>query len=263
MSGYPGRTGDLDWSDANPSAAVTTVLLHSLGTDRTMWDFQIDSMKGSRRVIAIDLPGHGGSRARAGAYSLADLGHDVLGLTGACGVVRFEVVGVSIGGLVAMWLAVNAPQQVSGLVAANTAARLGSDRLWSARIEQVRSGGMEAVREQVVMRFFASDFEARRPDDFRRYNAIFAATDPDGYIGCCAALRDADLTPRVSSIRCSTLIIGGDQDVATPPEQSRWLQANIAGSRLEIIEGAGHLSNVERPEVFGRLVSDFLSVDES
>lgn len=254
-----GRTGELDWSDLNRTAETAMVLIHSLGTDRSMWDDQIDVLASTRRVIAIDLPGHGRSTAGTGPYTLSELGDDVLEMTKVCGVDEFEVLGISIGGLIALWLAINAPDRLSTLVACNTAARLGSAELWSDRIEAVRGGGMEAVRESVVPRFFAPDFDLIQPGASLRFNDIFAATDPVGYVGCCAALRDADLSDEVGLISSRTLLVGGEHDVATPPQQSRWLHQQIPGSRLEIIPGAGHLSNIDQPEAFERVLTDFIS----
>ncbi len=260
MSPLTGRTGALDWSEVNPDAGMTTLLVHSLGTNRSMWDHQVAVLAGDRRVITVDLPGHGRSSALPGSYTVDDLGVDILDVVAACGVERFEVVGISLGGLIALWLAVNAPDRVDALVACNTAGRLGSEELWSGRIEAVEAGGMEAIRDNVVRRFFAPDFERLRPEEFERYNEIFSATDPVGYVGCCAALRDGDLTAEVGSIGCPTLVIGGDRDIATPPDQSMTLHQAISGSRLEIIEGAAHLSNLDRPQAFNQVLAEFLSV---
>jgi 3-oxoadipate enol-lactonase len=251
-------TGDLEYSDSGPDSKPVTLLIHSLGTDRTMWRAQHDLLRAGRRVIAVDLPGHGGSLAGPGPYAIEDLGDDMLGVLRAARVDTFEVVGVSLGGLIGLWMAANLPDRVEALIAANTSSRLGSPELWAERIEAVERGGMDSIRESVVRRFFAADFETESPGEFDRFSEIFSATDPEGYAGCCAALRDADLTREVGAIACPTLIVGGDQDIATPPDHQRRLHETISGSRLEIISGAGHLSNVDRPGRFNQVLQEFL-----
>jgi 3-oxoadipate enol-lactonase len=230
------------------------LLIHSLGTGLRMWDRQIEAFSAVRRILAFDLPGHGESSAASGDYRLDDLGADVLGVADAAGLDRFDVCGTSIGGLIGVWLAINHPDRVISLVAAGTAARLGSQELWSDRIEAVAAGGMEAIRAQVIRRFFAADFSEREPAVFAKIERMFIDCDPVGYMGCCAALRDADLRPEVMAITCPTLVLCGSEDVAAPPAQGQWLQRHIDGSRLEMIDGAGHLPNLDQPEAFDRLV---------
>lgn len=258
MRRHAAVTGDLEYSDSGPESKRVTLLIHSLGTDRSMWRAQHDLLRAGRRVIAVDLPGHGGSSARPGPYTVEDLGTDMLAVLRASRVDTFEVAGVSLGGLIALWMAANLPDEVEALIAANTSSRLGAPDLWADRIEAVERGGMDSIRENVVRRFFAADFETESAGEFDRFSGIFSATDPEGYAGCCAALRDTDITSNVGAIACPTLIVGGDQDVATPPEHQRRLHETISGSRLEIIPGAGHLSNVDRPGRFNQVLQEFL-----
>jgi 3-oxoadipate enol-lactonase len=257
---HPGRTGDLHWVCSGVETAPPLVLLHSLGTDIGMWDQQLPILEGSRRVIRIDLPGHGSSSARPGPYTLAALGEDVVGLLEDAAIGPFDLAGVSLGGLISLWIAIECGERVSSLIAANTAARLGSVDGWEARIEAVRREGMGGVRDAVVARFYAPEFARRWPAEFDSVSRAFAGIDPIGYTGCCAALRDADLSARVSEIKSRSLVIGGSLDVATPPDQARSLHEAIEGSRLEIIEGAGHLANQDSPESFNRLMAEFLAL---
>jgi 3-oxoadipate enol-lactonase len=261
MNRFPGSTGALAWSESNPRGDPTIALIHSLGTDRGIWDGQIAWLADSgRRVVSVDLPGHGESTANPGPYSIEALGSDVAAIMGiAAGTRPFEIMGVSLGGLLAIWSAVHTPDRVSALIACNTAARLGTEEGWSERIAAVSTGGMESIREPVVTRFFSPDYPRRHPDEFDRIVKVFAGTDPVGYVGCCAALRDADLRDRVGIIECPTLVVAGELDVAAPPEQSEWLHHMVAGSRLSVIAGAGHIANLDRPEEFDRVVGDFLA----
>ena len=234
------------------------MLLHSLGTDNRMWEPQLQAFATVRRVVAIDLPGHGHSSAHAGEYSVDDLGGDLLAVADQAGLARFDVCGISLGGLLSLWLAINAPERVLTAVASNTAARVGSHELWAARMQAVIDGGMEAVRPMVLARFFTSGFGEHRPDVLRQVEETFTSVDPVGYVGCCAALRDADLSTAIPAIACPTLIVAGAEDVATPPNQSRWLHEQITNSRLEVIPDAAHLASLEQPEIFTRLTMAWL-----
>ena len=234
------------------------MLLHSLGTDNRMWEPQLRAVATVRRVVAIDLPGHGQSSAHGGEYSLDDLGGDLLAAADQAGLARFDVGGISLGGLLGLWLAINAPERVLTLLASNTAARVGTRELWAERMQAVIDGGMEAIRPLVLARFFTPGFGQRQPQVFRQVEESFTSVDPDGYIGCCAALRDADLSTAVSAIRCPTLIIAGAEDLATPPKQSEWLHEQIPNSRLEVIPDVAHLASLEQPDVFTRLAMGWL-----
>jgi 3-oxoadipate enol-lactonase len=261
MSRLPGLTGTIDWSVSNPGGDRTVVLLHSLGTDRTLWEGQVDLLiAAGRRVLAIDLPGHGRSTAGIGPYTIDTMGKDVREVIEIVESGAFEIMGISFGGLVGLWLAITAPERVSALIAANTSGRLGSKTLWDDRIAAVRRSGLGSISHDVLARFFAPNFARDHPERFARFSEIFSSTDPVGYTGCCTILRDTDLTGQVSSISCPVLVVGGDLDVATPPDQVRTLHRQIEGSMIEVIQGAAHLSNVDRPDAYNQIVGDFLSV---
>jgi 3-oxoadipate enol-lactonase len=259
-SKFAGSTGDLGWSDDNPGGHLTTVLIHSLGTDRGIWSRETAWLAESgRRVIAVDLPGHGQSSAQEPPYTIDGLGGDVAALLEeTVGPGSFEVMGISLGGLIAQWLAVELGDRVSALVAANTAARLGTAEGWAERIAAVETGGMAAINETVVPRFFAPDYPTRSPEAFAHHNRVFLGTDPAGYMGCCAALRDADLRDKVSAIMTPTLVLAGGADVATPPALTESLHQQIRDSHFVVIPEAGHVSNLDRPAAFERAVGEFL-----
>jgi 3-oxoadipate enol-lactonase len=219
-----------------------------------MWADQVAAFSGRRRVVAIDLPGHGRSTAAAGDYRLADLGQDILTVADAAGLDDFDLCGVSVGGLISLWLAVNAPGRVVTLVASNTAARVGTAEKWEERIAAVAEGGLAGILPTVVPGFVTQDFPARHPETYRSIETTFAAVDPVGYTGCCAALRDADLTDVVAAIACPTLVVAGDQDRSTSPADAEFLHDRIASSRLEVIRGAAHLASLDQPEAFNRAV---------
>jgi len=250
---------DLAWSDTGPVDAPVLVLLHSLGSDRSMWRPQVERLSIARRVLAIDTRGHGASTTPPGPASLDALGTDVIATVDHLGIDAFHVCGVSLGGMTALWLGIHASRRLLSLTACNTAAKIGDAASWNARIEAVRSAGMESIRDAVVSRWFAPGFADRHPDWFEEANNVFAHTDPEGYAACCAALAVADLREQVGGIERPALIVGGDLDVATPPESARWLHEEIRGSELEILADAAHLSNLDRPDAFTSRLDGFLS----
>ena len=258
MTALECRTGKLDWSEHGGGPGRPLLMIHALGADRRIWAAQVGDLSSERTVILVDLPGHGESAAGPGPYTVSDLGLDLIDVATAAGAEEFDLCGLSLGGLAALWMSANFPERVHGLVVSNSAARIGSEELWAARIEAVETGGMESIREMAVARFFTSGFAAMSPGTVEQAAATLLTTDPAGYVACCAALRDADLRGSVGSIRCPTLVIGGDEDISTPPAESAWLCEHIPGSRLRILTGAAHFSNLEQPETWTAEVDEFL-----
>ena len=156
-------------------------------------------------------------------------------------------------------MAIKHPERVGHLILANTAARIGSAEGWTARMEAVRAGGLAAVRDAVLVRFFSARFRATEPAIVAAFGAQLEATNPDGYIAACAALRDTDLRPLAGTIRSSTLIVAGTLDEATPSAQAEELRSSIPGSTLVMLPEVGHLSNVEQPTEFTAALLQFLS----
>jgi 3-oxoadipate enol-lactonase len=247
------------WTTDGDPEAPAVVMMHSLGSSGSMWTPQIDALSTHFRVIAVDTRGHGRSAAPAGDYHLDQLGADVLSVADHLGVQHFHAVGLSLGGQMAMWLGLNAADRVRSLVLANTAAKIGTDELWQARIDAVLADGMESLRDGVLARWFAPGFAERHPDWFAEARDVFDATEPVGYAGCCAALRQSDLRTLIAAISVPTLVIGGELDMATPPSDVEWLHQHISTSELMILDHAAHLSNLDQPQRFTSRLVDFLS----
>lgn len=248
----------LMWAARGPSDGEAVVLLHSLGSDRGMWEPQARALEADYRVVVPDLRGHGGSEAPPAPYTLEALGADLLAVADGAGLDRFHLVGISLGGQIALWAAINHPDRLRSVVLSNTAARIGTSEGWMERISLVRDRGMAGISEAVVGRWFTDGFAGRHPERFARAMEVFESTDPEGYIGCCHALADADLRGVVESVTVPTLVIGGEQDVSTPPEDVRWLHERISGSRLEIRPGVAHLPNLELPEEYSEILRRWL-----
>lgn len=234
------------------------LLVNSVGCTLEMWNDVVSVLDTDHRVIRFDARGHGRSFVPPGPYTLDDLGADARRVLDAAGADTAHVCGVSMGGVVGLWLAVNERSRVGRVVLANTAARIGTRVAWLERAAAVDAGGMSAISDLAVGRFFSDNFRRRSPDVVEDFRASLEAMSPDGYSACCRALADADLRPRLDEVDVPTLVIAGSDDIATPPADSEALAAAIRGSRLVLIEGVGHLSNVERPAAFAQALAGFL-----
>jgi 3-oxoadipate enol-lactonase len=235
------------------------VLGSSLGTNGGMWQPQMEALTARFRVLRYDHRGHGGSPVPPGPYSLAELGGDLLTLLDILELERIWLGGLSLGGMVAMWVAANAPQRVESLALLCTSAQLGPPSMWRERIAAVRSGGVSSIADAVLSRWFTPEFAARHAGVVAWARRMLVTTPDEGYAGCCAAVETMDLLPQLSSISAPALVIAGERDPATPPAHLEKIAAGIAGSRLEVLPDAAHLANVERPEAVCRLLLEFWS----
>jgi 3-oxoadipate enol-lactonase / 4-carboxymuconolactone decarboxylase len=237
----------LYWRADGAAGLPAIVLLHSLGAELAQWDAVAAALAPRHRVVRLDLRGHGASDAPAGDYRLAELAADVIAVLDAAGAARATVVGLSLGGMVAMELALAAPARVAALVLACTSASL-PPADWDARVSAVRAGGVAAVAAAVVERSFPAAFRARRPAAVEAFRAALPLVDRQGYAGCCAAIRDMALLDRLGAIAAPTTVVVGDADVATPAAgHGDRLVAAIPGARLVRLP-TGHLPALEAPD---------------
>jgi 3-oxoadipate enol-lactonase len=246
--------------EATASAAQPQVLVfvHSLGTDLRIWDAVVARLPAHRRV-RVDLRGHGLSDAPAADYTLAALAADVLAVCDHFGVAEAVFVGVSIGGQVALQLALDAPDRVAGLVLLDTAARIGDRDAWEARRAEVRAHGLEGSADAVVGRWFPPGSRAREPLAARGYRNLLLRTPVAGYLGACAALRDADLRERTGEVVHRALVMWGAEDAATPPALVRGLADALPNARHVEIPDAGHLPCLDAPEAVVHHLGTFLA----
>jgi 3-oxoadipate enol-lactonase len=165
--------------------------------------------------------------------------------------------------MIGQHLALQAPQRLHRLVIASSTSRIPPEAstLWDARVAQAMAEGTSALAEATLIRWFTPSFRSARPDLIAHVAALIAATPVAGYAGCVAAIRHIDITDRLQAITRPTLVIAGADDPGTPPAMSEVIAAAIPGARLEIIPSASHLSCIEQPEIFNRLVRDFLEED--
>lgn len=248
----------LAWQLEGPEDAPVLMLSNSLGTAMGMWQLQLAAFTARFRVLRYDTRGHGSSDVPAGAYGLDRLGRDALELLDALSLDRVHLCGLSLGGMTGQWLSVYAPERFERLVLANTAAFMGPPLGWQTRIDAVLRDGMAGITRPVLERWFTPGFLAASPQILGQVEHQLLATNAIGYAGCCAAIRDMDLSSVIGLIPCPTLVISGTLDPATPPHQGAAMVAAISGAQGTDLTAA-HLSNIERPAEFSGVVLDFLS----
>jgi 3-oxoadipate enol-lactonase len=237
------------------------VLMNSLGSDLRMWDKVVAVFEKRWRVLRYDVRGHGESSVPTPPYTIEQLGIDLLFLLDACGIERACFCGLSLGGLTAIWMGMFAPHRVDRMVLANTAARIGTVAGWDERVTAVRSADMAQLAEATLGRWFTPAYRERHPGEMETIRAMISRTHPQGYSGCCEALRDTDLRNGLCAIEAPCLVIAGTHDPATPPEDGRGLHAELRGSRYVELD-ASHLSAWERAEEFAREAGSFLAGEE-
>jgi len=233
------------------------LLGNSIGTDHALWDPVLPSLLRRFRVVRFDMRGHGASEAPPGEYSLERLARDALAVADAAGAARFHYAGISLGGMVGMWLGANAPERIERLVLSNTSPHFPPEG-WANRIAAVKAGGMSAVVDMVMGRFFTPAFVAASAAGYATTRRNFLAVDPAGYAGCCAAIRDMDLRGSLARIGAPTLVIAGKDDQATPPAQGQGIASAIRNARYAELPGA-HLPTLEAPAAFAQVVLGFIA----
>lgn len=244
---------------AGPEGGRPVVLSGSLGSDLRMWAPQVTALvEAGYRVIRYDHRGHGRSPVPVGPYSLADLGGDVIALLDRLGVARAHIVGLSLGGMVGIWLAEHASDRVDSLTLCCTSAELGPPSDWAARARMVRAEGTQAIAAAAVQRWFTPQWRAADPERTRAYQRMIAATPAEGYASCCAAIETMDIAAGLLRITAPTLVIAGADDPAIPPSHGADIAAEILGSRLEIISPGAHLASAERPDLVNELILQHL-----
>jgi len=248
------------WRQDGPADRPALILGNSLASDGASWDAAAALLCKHFRVIRFDARGHGASTLAATArgidYSIELLARDTLAVADAAGAARFHYVGVSIGGMIGMWLGRHAGQRLDRLVLSNTAAKL-PPHIWDERIAAVKAAGVRTQVDATMQRWFTAEFQAGGAAIIDQARATFLAVDPDGYLGCAAAIRDMDQLAALPAIRVPTLVITGRFDPSTPPELGRAVAAQIPGAQYVELPLA-HMPQLEQPTTYVEVLEKFL-----
>jgi len=230
-----------------PGGAPVLVLGNSLGTTREVWEPQAAVLGERFRLLRFEHRGHGGSPAPPGPYTVGELATDVIRLLDGFGVQTASYCGISLGGMIGMWLAAHAPERIDALALCCTSAYLPPAGFWTGRAVQARAAGMGSLAEQVVGRWFTPAFRTSDPATVARFVATVEGVDPEGYAGCCEAIAAMDQRSSLGRISAPTLVIAGAEDPATPPWHSAQIASAVGRSRLRVIRGGSHMANVSQP----------------
>jgi 3-oxoadipate enol-lactonase len=252
----------LNYRFEGPENAPVVVFSNSLGTNLSMWDQQASVLCEKFRVLRYDTRGHGLSSVTPGPYKIEQLGRDVLALLDAVKIDSAYFCGLSMGGMIGIWLGANAANRVKRLALCNTAAKIGTADGWNARIKDVKERGMAAIATNVVLRWFSENFVKQSPEVVEAMRQMLLQAPPVGYAACCAAIRDMDQTGDLARVKARTLAIAGALDPVIPVADAKVVADGISGaSYLEL--QAAHLSNIEAAPQFTEALLKFLSQPEA
>jgi 3-oxoadipate enol-lactonase len=248
---------DITFFDDGLSTAEPLFLLHALGAESSIWDEVVDRLATERRIVRVDLPGHGRSAASAQAYTIDELLDAILARAAGTGTQQFSLGGISIGGLIAQAMAIRHPDKINRLILSNTAARIGTEQIWTERERRVLEVGLSTLAPELARRWLSPSYVEQHPEVLDRLTTQLGATSVTGYLHAVALLRDTDLRNDIARITSPTLIIHGERDPVISRDETAVLET-IRGSRTEVLDCA-HLSCVERPDEFATCLATFLS----
>jgi 3-oxoadipate enol-lactonase len=249
---------ELHHEQGGPADAPVLLMGGSLGTHLGMWDPQLAELR-ARRVIRFDHRGHGRSPVPEGPYTIADLGADVVALMDALGIERADYCGLSIGGMIGQWLAINAPDRIGRLVVICTSPATPNPDAFRERAATVREAGSTAgIADAVVANWFTEGYADAHPDVISRHRQMIVDTPAEGYASCCEAVAGHDVRDGLPRVAAPTLVIAGAQDRAIAPSQGEAIAAAIPGSALQILDPAAHLASVERADIVTTLITEHL-----
>jgi 3-oxoadipate enol-lactonase len=243
-----------------PPGAPVVTFSHSLAANLHLWDAQADALASRYRVLRYDIRGHGGSDVPAPPYTLEQMADDLHGLLQGLGITETHFVGLSMGGLIGMTMALRFPSAVQSLVLADTTACYGPTRapMWDDRIRVAEAQGIEPLLDRTMEAWFTPPFRAEHPEVVDRIRAMLRPTDVRGYVGAIRAIGYVDLREAIGAIGCPTLILVGEEDHGTDLTMADTMHDRIPGSQLAILPKAAHCSCVEAADAFTRAVLAFL-----
>jgi 3-oxoadipate enol-lactonase len=242
---------------SGPDDGAAVVFAHSLGTNSHLWDAILPLLPAQLRLVRYDLRGHGQSDIPEGPYTMGQLVGDAETICDALSLSDCLFVGLSVGGMVAQGLAVKRPDLIRALVLSNTAAKMGTAKMWHDRIAAIEAHGLSSMADTIMRRWFGRNFFGTPA--MAKWLNMLMATPEEGYVGTCAAIAGTDFYTPTSGLRQPTLGIAGGQDGATPPDLVRETVDLIPGSQFSLMWRAGHLPCAEDPEGFAKLLTQFIA----
>jgi 3-oxoadipate enol-lactonase len=237
---------------------IPLVFINALGTDLRIWDGVVTHLTNRHPILRFDKRGHGLSDCPPAPYSIRDFSSDLFGLLEQLGISQTILVGISVGGMIALDFATSWPERVHSMVLCDTAPVIGTADLWNERINKLRADGMGSMAEAILARWFAPTFKEKSPAAYQGYYNMLTRMPVEGYTGTCEALRDADLTQATRTIEAHTLILCGTEDVSTPPDLVRGFVELMPDAEFQAIPGAGHSTCIEQPDLVAEQIKRFL-----
>ncbi|WP_049067551.1 3-oxoadipate enol-lactonase [Acinetobacter baumannii] len=257
MPSFQSADAQINYQTFGEPSSPALVFSNSLGTNYGMWQKQFNKLKDQFFVICYDTRGHGSSSTPNGPYTVEQLGEDVVRLLDHLNISKAAFCGISMGGLTGQWLAIHYPNLFSHVVVANTAAKIGQEQAWLDRAKLVREQGLQPIAATAASRWFTDPFIQSHPSIVNNLCNDLSAGSAMGYANCCEALAKADVREQLKDIKIPVLVIAGTQDPVTTVADGEFMQQRIPQSKLAEID-ASHISNVEQPEVFNKILKDFL-----
>ena len=258
MQSFKSGTEIIHFRDEGPRNDFAIVFANSLGTDLRVWDELIKELNQEYRTVRFDKRGHGLSTNSEDSISIEALANDLKLLVSYLKIKKICLVGLSIGGLIALEFFKKNPLYLKGLVLSDTAAKIGTSDMWSERIRRIKSGGIEAISDDILARWFSNEFLKTKMGPLQLWRSMLTRTSLSGYLGCCEAISNCDLTEEAKTVNVPTLLIVGDEDGSTPVNLVKDTAKLIENSEFKIIKGAGHLPCVEKPRIFAEELVRFL-----
>ncbi|MBT8329441.1 MAG: 3-oxoadipate enol-lactonase [Desulfofustis sp.] len=250
---------EINYRLEGPDDGPVAMFSNSLMSNYSMWDGQMAALTGKYRVLRYDQRGHGGTETTPGPYTIELLAEDARALLDELDIEAIHFVGLSMGGFTAQMLATLYPERVESLCLCDTACIMGPKSLWDERIDNARSGGLEALASGTLERWFTPPFHTTGADQLEAVREMILGTGVEGYIGCAEAIRDMDICGNLAKISAPTLVLVGEGDPACTVEAAGVLHNGISQSELVIIPQAAHLPNIEQRDRFNEILVNFLN----
>lgn len=246
--------GHLHFTDEGPQAAPAILYANSLGTDLRMWEGVTRRL--AYRAIRFDTRGHGLSATPSQDWTVEDIAADAVALLDHLHIAKATIAGCSVGGMVAQAVGIHHPTRAHALILSNTAAKIGTEESWQARISAIESAGIAAIADTILDRWFPKAF--RTSPDALQWATMLLRADPAGYIQTCRALAKADLREGLARLTLPVLLLAGTEDQSTPPALVAQTAALIQGAQLTILQGSGHIPAIDAPEATASAIATFL-----